>query len=322
MKCVVYCRVSSASQNHTSSVSLHAQEVECNRVAARCGWVVRCIRKDIHSAFRSIPPELQNLIAGHRQTIIIYDVSRFSRSLSMGKAMMTTALANGNNIVFVQEKITVDSPQSAFAIIPFLVETQKESIRISERVRNSKKYLRDNGMHQGGIVPYGFEQRGRMLHEDEDEQDVVNFIRYCRTEGIESDKLNELMSQISRYNMDEHPIACYDERNDAVCQLTMTISHAAVAKLLNDYGVSKRGVQWNGGNVRSVNCTPVSGLHASWRHMSHAITDIEGKDNHHQALTQAPPTQAPIQTEGLNVDQTLFQQFQQFQQFMAWQQRQ
>ena len=284
VKYVIYCRVSSAHQNSPDNVSLQAQEVECNTFAIKCGWTVRTIRKDIHSAFKSKPPELSQLLKGTNQVIIIYDVSRFSRSRALGQEMIDNALQNANTLMFVKENIRVNSYVSAKSINSYLMVTEQESTLISERIRNSKKYLRDNGMYQGGYVPYGMKKQlqNKVLIKDAHEQNIIAFIRYTRRAVISAETLNKLMAAILHVKVLETRIVCIDE-NGNENSAGVSLSYKDIAALLNDYNITKRGREWTTSSVKtvSIKTEPL----ATWSAMSDALPD-DGLDDNTQLFKE------------------------------------
>jgi DNA invertase Pin-like site-specific DNA recombinase len=246
---VIYNRVSTLGQNkYNGSVSLQAQESACSKYAYMNGLRVKSIYKEIHSAYNKIPCVLNSVINLQKISIIISSVDRFSRSVSIGISMATSALKNKNQIIFVQENFTCSATADLKLLKLFLEKTEEESNVLSVRIKKSKSFLSDEGYFTGGRVPYGFKLENKVLAKHDDEQNIINFIILCKNKNISSIDLNTSMLKINKLKI-FHPIECYDAKDNNVEKLTKRLYNAEIASLLNSYDVKKRGVVWNSTSV-------------------------------------------------------------------------
>lgn len=251
MQCVIYNRVSSMRQNsYTNSVSLQAQESICSKFAHDNKLNVKSVYKEVHSAYNKLPTVLKTVINLRNRYIIISDISRFSRSVSIGLDMAKTALCNKNTIVFVQDKFVCKSHDDFIVLTQHLQKTETESRTIGIRIKTAKDYLIENGMHSGGVAPYGYDVINRKVVKNQHEQQVIEFIQECQKNDILSDSLNKLMINIA--NMKIYvTIECYDEHDKPVTQITERLNDDEIANLLNSYNVHKRGIRWTPSMIKT-----------------------------------------------------------------------
>jgi DNA invertase Pin-like site-specific DNA recombinase len=252
MKTIIYCRVSSLSQNtFNKSISLQNQECICNKYAHEQDIKVSSIYKEVNSAYNKIPSMLGNIINLKNTIIIIMCVDRFSRSLPLGIQMLQTSIKNNNKIIFIRENLQVSKNNHIKLLIPYLNMTQLESKLISNRAILSKQYLRSKGMFLGGSIPYGYKVYKRKLVPTCNEQNVIEFINICKQNHIDSSVINQKMRAITKIQPYEI-INCYNEECCVVKFITEKLTNVEIANLLNSYNVYKRGTKWTGGKVNSV----------------------------------------------------------------------
>jgi DNA invertase Pin-like site-specific DNA recombinase len=239
------------SQNsYTNSVSLQAQESICSKFAHKNNLKVNSVYKEVHSAFTKAPNVLSTVIELKNCTIIISDVSRFSRSVKVGTDMAKIAFKNNNQLVFIQEKLACSSIVDLPILTQYLQKTESESKTIGLRVKKAHTYLIDNGLCRGGHYPYGYNVIDRRAIKNQHEQDILQFIRACQQKRIVSDDLNNMMINIT--NIRPHvPIECYDKDSNVVAIITQRLTNREIADLLNSYSVTKRGLAWNFGSVNT-----------------------------------------------------------------------
>ena len=231
-----------------NNVSLGQQELTCVGVARKNGLTVSNTFKDTHTAYKSISPMLKYILQNTRNsTIVFYDVSRFSRRVSIGMDMAQYTQSRGNELVFVNNKFIYRNPEKDDAkLIKCLEETEEESRKIGQRVRDAIQYKKSLGYYTGGYVPYGYETyvvsedetsiTGKKMKENKLEQKIMQFIGYCKRQLIYASNLNTFMNEI--YKMDStlpnkigQPIACYDTNGDDLKCINVPLTNDEIALL-------------------------------------------------------------------------------------------
>lgn len=251
MACIIYNRVSSMNQNsYINNVSLQVQESICGKFAAENNLNVYRVYKEVHSVFNKIPEVLNNIINLHKYTILIADVSRFSRSLSIGIEMAKKAIDNSNQLIFIQENLVCSTYADLESLKIYLQKSEDESKTIATRIKNAKTYLHENGMYSGGTIPYGYDVSDKKLIINPTEKNIIKFIKLCQNNNISSIELNDIMNKIHK-TKEYEPIECYDKKGNVVSHITEKLFNTEIADLLNSYNVDKRGRLWNANMIKT-----------------------------------------------------------------------
>lgn len=251
MSCCIYNRVSSTNQNsYMNNISLQVQESLCGKFAAENNLNVLRVHKEVHSVFNKIPEVLNTVINLHKYVILIADVSRFSRSETIGYDMAKKAIDNNNTLVFIQEKLVCSTHAELEQLKVHLKKSEDESKTISMRIKNAKTYLQENGMYSGGLVPYGYSVDNKKLIINTNEKNIIKFIKLCQTDNISASELNDIMITIHKTKKYDK-ISCYDKKGKVVSHITEKLFNTEIADLLNSYNVNKRGRLWNANMVKT-----------------------------------------------------------------------
>jgi DNA invertase Pin-like site-specific DNA recombinase len=242
MTSIIYCRISSIAQNeYNKSVSLYAQEQICSKFAYENKLRVKAMYKEIHTAYNKIPKILNEIINKKGKTILISSIDRYSRNVEIGIKIAAKAIKNRNKFIFIQEKFICKSMYDLMVLKKFLQNTAYESASISNRTKNTRSFLINNGMFAGGYIPYGYNVVERRLVPNDLEQKIITFIKTCRKDYIMSDDLNKQMLAISG---SPETINCYDGKNNIVKHITQPLTLMEISDILNSFGVQKRGSLW------------------------------------------------------------------------------
>jgi DNA invertase Pin-like site-specific DNA recombinase len=258
MSVIFYNRVSTPGQNvYGKNVSLAMQESICNKFAHDNNLRVTQIMKEIRSASRTSSPLLKQLIDNSRnKNILFMDVSRFSRNINQGLALASQAIINSIKLIFIHEKFTCITDADLPKMKALLSKTEEESKVIGIRIKTARNHLRAQGMYAGGTIPFGYKLKvsdiGNRLVLNEDEQEIVSFIRICQSDNIQSSKLNDHMKKMVSSDMLKEyvNIDCYDNQGNMV-QMIDKMDNSSIALLLNDYDITKRGKNWNSSTVKT-----------------------------------------------------------------------
>lgn len=254
--CIIFCRVSSDKQTGTFHISLEVQEQKGYACARLFHMRVRTVIKCVESAYSGTSCTIKSLISKNRgKNIILYNVSRFSRSSVKGAQLLEYALKNNVRLFFVDEGIIWDkSNQNNLPLIKRRLElAEEESRAIGKRVKDALAEKKRLGFFTGGVAKYGYKkvqvEGGKKLEEEKYEQAVIKFINLCKEVGTSVSVLNEWMKQLSPHF--DFPITL-EHNNVKVKRLEEPLSNSEIAQLLNDYQVTKRGSQWTLSSISSV----------------------------------------------------------------------
>jgi DNA invertase Pin-like site-specific DNA recombinase len=259
MKSIVYCRVSSAAQNEfNKSVSLQAQEQLCSKFAHENKFSVKSIFKEVHSAFNNASKILSDIINKKSTNIIISSVDRYSRSVCIGMKLANISINNNNKLIFIQEKFVCKNVSDLLLLNKYLLNTENESKILSVRIKTSRAFLISNGLFPGGYVPYGYEINDRKLIKNQNEHDIIDFIKTCLKYKILCVDLNIKMKNLEQklpkelLTSNEYvPINFYDDEGDIIHVITEKLTNKEISELLNSYNILKRGVLWNPNSIKT-----------------------------------------------------------------------
>jgi DNA invertase Pin-like site-specific DNA recombinase len=257
-KAVIYCRVSSGNQDKQTAVSSDVQERVCRDFIHDNKLRLASVHKETKSAYHGKRTMLRELIIGNpNTTIVVYDVSRFTRNIETGHELLRLASENGVRFAFATHGMVSGGEGGEGAdLIALMTQAQQESENIGRRVRDALKRKRDEGFHTGGRVPYGFDKEatphGQKLIINDAEMEVVDFINYCFGGGAMATRLNSMMQSMSPLWDAAAPICCYSKSGKVIAQLTEPMDVADIAALLNDYEVTHRGVVWTKARILAV----------------------------------------------------------------------
>ena len=125
------------------------QEEKMTAIAKQLNWKVGEIRKFVKSVYSNNVLTDKEIQLYKRKKIMFYAVDRFSRNFNGGISLAKKLLSNKNILLFVKEKIKLEksSGTSWNKFIHNLMMAQKESDNISQRVKDSKNYAKQHGLH-------------------------------------------------------------------------------------------------------------------------------------------------------------------------------
>lgn len=254
---VIFCRVSTYNQSVKFCISLEAQEENGRKCAVLFGLKVMSTIKIVESASNGKKCTIKRLIRENRgKNIIIYDVSRFCRSVERGMSLLEYALNCKTRLFFVNEGIVWDSSTERFArdkLRARLEAAQEESANIGRRVSMAIQEKKRRGFFTGRVAPFGYTikavEGGKKLFPNENETPIVDFINACRTVGRSMNSLNRKLARISRFK--NSPIVL-EFKDEPVKKLQEPLSYSGIADLLNDYEVFNRGNEWTSAAVKKV----------------------------------------------------------------------
>jgi hypothetical protein len=201
------------------------------------------------------------------------------------------AIINGIKLIFIHEKFAFTSNADLPMLKTLLIKTEHESKVIGIRIRTARKHLKDQGLHPGGAVPFGYElkmsEMGNRPIPNEYEQIVISFIKICKSNKIQSTELNSCMKRLVSIDMlnNYDNIDCYDNNGDRVNWIDK-MDDLSIAALLNDYGITKRGKSWTSSSIKTamngekyVAYKPVRKNIFNFQSLTSSLNDIEDINN-------------------------------------------
>ncbi len=260
--CVIYIRVSSEEQNY------EAQKYTCEEYAFNNRLYIKQIYEEKVSAYKGQQQtQLVKLIEENQNcNVIIFSIDRFSRNLKNSEEFIHKMTDKKINLLSVKENINLRTAFGKHEFRKLISIAQYESELISERVRNSIKYRKENGIPIGNI-PYGLVKFNKKIVKDADEQNIIKFIvknsKSKSTPERFSKELFALMRKLKRKESDMVPIIITVEdeeyeyaelRNDEVINIT----YEMMANVLNDYNIFKREKKWTKNSVARIFKSAVS----------------------------------------------------------------
>lgn len=153
-----FCRVSTKEQAGDTHVSLDAQESELRKTVLENFPNYQRIKvvKISCSAYKGIPKQLYNI--GERCTagdaIFVYRIDRLSRNI--GKYFVWLEMINTKGIFIYSHSEKISYRENNVLFIQKILDAQKESELIGERVKMSIKRRRERGDEKIGRLKYGF----------------------------------------------------------------------------------------------------------------------------------------------------------------------
>jgi site-specific DNA recombinase len=188
MKAIAYCRVSTLGQSQ-DGVSLEMQK---ERIAAWClsnGYELSAVFVETMSGGRADNrPELAkalSLTCKSRGILVVYSLSRFSRSVRDTLAMSEQLDRSGANLASLSERLDTSTAvgRMVFKMLSTLAEFERD--QISERTSAALAHLRRSNRRISGKIPFGYTLAadGKTLTHDENEQATVQRILSERVAG-------------------------------------------------------------------------------------------------------------------------------------------
>lgn len=189
-RAAIYCRVSTRGQEEEGT-SLETQEAECCGHAAKLGYDVRGIYREVHSGFQLHErPRLQALreavLGGNVDAVIVYAVDRLSRRQAHLAIIADELERAGVALFFVTEEFDKSAVGEFIrAAKAFAAEVEREKLR--ERTARARQAIVEKGrLPTWCFAPYGYtfdRERGHRLV-NEDEAAVVRDLYQMVADGV------------------------------------------------------------------------------------------------------------------------------------------
>ncbi|WZL73531.1 recombinase family protein [Clostridiaceae bacterium 35-E11] len=190
MRCAVYVRVSTDMETQKTSIAHQISYFE--KYIVEKGWYLYETYQDIESG-RSVKKRngLQKLLEDSEQnkfdTILTKSISRFARNTLEGLTLIRNLKAK--NIRFITIEDGFDSAEyDEFMFTLLLSIAQKESEKMSERIKFGKLCRAKKGYYNGSLPPYGYKKIDdhKIVPAEDETTDVVKkiFAMYLEGKGL------------------------------------------------------------------------------------------------------------------------------------------
>jgi site-specific DNA recombinase len=195
VRCVIYTRVSTDQGLDQDFNSLDAQYEASQayiRSQAHAGWTLLRGKYDDggFSGGDTDRPALQRLLeavrAGRVDVIVVYKVDRLTRSLADFAKLVELFDKNNVSFVSVTQQFNTTSSMGRLTLNVLLSFAQFEREVTSERIRDKIAASKRKGLWVGGMVPLGYDTKGRKISVNEPEAELVRtiFRRYLNLGSI------------------------------------------------------------------------------------------------------------------------------------------
>lgn len=202
LKAVGYIRVSTIGQA-VDGVSLDAQRARIQAWAlVNDSDLIHIYSDEGISGIRGNRPELLqalNYVVHNKATLIVYSLSRLSRSTRDTLEIAEKLDKAEANLVSLSEKIdtTTASGKMVFRMLAVLNEFERD--QISDRTKTALSYKKSNKEKTGGICPYGYDEKDGRLIVNQREQVIIIQIHKLHSMGMNySNIAKELNNQQCR----------------------------------------------------------------------------------------------------------------------------
>lgn len=254
--CVIYIRVSTIEQN------VQAQQYSCIEFCNKYSLNVKKIIIEKISAYSGKKQTaLIDIIKKYDNiNLIVFSIDRFSRKNENATEFIDNMNAKKINLIAVKDNINLNTAFGKFEFRRLINMSQYEAELISERVKNSVKYRRENGIHIGK-TPFGYDKINKKLVKNVQEQEVIKFIIKNVKKRSTSLKISlELYNLMKKINMNVNDFAnvLFTKEDKQFEYKTygeneyLNITYSNIVEILNDYNIKNKGKKWTIGIIKNV----------------------------------------------------------------------
>jgi DNA invertase Pin-like site-specific DNA recombinase len=195
VRCAIYTRKSSEEGLEQSFNSLQAQREACEAYIASQrheGWHTLSKQYDDggfsggNMSRPALKQLLEDIAAGAVDTIVVYKVDRLTRSLTDFARMVEAFDQKGVSFVSVTQQFDTTTSMGRLTLNVLLSFAQFEREVTGERIRDKIAASKKKGMWMGGLVPLGYDLKGRRLVVNPKEAKIVQeiFVQYLRLGSV------------------------------------------------------------------------------------------------------------------------------------------
>lgn len=187
MRCAVYARVSTEMETQKTSIAHQIKFFE--KYIQEKGWHLYRVYEDMESGRRidnrdGMKQLLEDSTKGKFDVILTKSISRFARNTLEGLKIIRDLKALNLRFVTIEDGFDSEA-YDEFMFTLLLSIAQKESEKISERIRFGKHCRAKNGHYNGSVPPYGYKKidKYKIVPAEDISVDVVQRIFQLYLEG-------------------------------------------------------------------------------------------------------------------------------------------
>lgn len=245
MTTIAYTRVSTEKQEDAidNQIELILDFIENNKLN------LSNIITEVASAYYSEQIQLEKLLALQNITIIITDISRFSRNVIQFHQFYKTMVKNNIKLISIKENIICNFKNNLKynQVLNLVNYFQNESVKKITDIKNKKNLGWDFRSNRFGRKVI-FQNNIRKIVDNEDEINIVKLIKALKKETKVS-IINKHLKKVLPRN--PYPIELLDTDGKVTLDLKKnTLDFNMIANLLNSYHVFNRGKKWS---INSIN---------------------------------------------------------------------
>jgi DNA invertase Pin-like site-specific DNA recombinase len=253
MSATIYCRLSQHSKSGTDD-SISNQEQECKDFCARYNLPIRATYKFVLTArgdgnYETLNDVIQQMTAG--DTLVIYDITRFSRNTLTGLELLNKISALGLNIRTVKEGLSYVTIYDKHSFRHYLDMSEFESDQKSDRQKSANRYRRSRGIASTSrLLKYGYERSieggvKKVRRSIDEFNNIVTIRRMIESQTPMADIL-ECMNATSTYRggkwTNNIVVKVYKDNSDKPIDLGELLNDATPDKTVSDKTVSDKTV--------------------------------------------------------------------------------
>jgi len=247
---IIYCRSSTLKQNQYNHMSIETQLFHCQNYCEENKLKISYFESEVCRAVSiSNQRKLLKIINTNRNiNIIIYDASRFSRSVYDGINLLRKCKNKNIIIHLVKDLVTSNNRFGYLKIVDGIKNAEIESATASERVRNAIKFRRSLG-HKIGRCPFGYKvvktNNIRKFVIDETGQNIISLMKTLYFGGSIA-IINSLMDKIVGYEIDQ----LFSDDTNIIKYGNIT--YDMIVEFLNEHKIKYFNKDWKKTNVSSI----------------------------------------------------------------------
>ena len=205
MKYLIYARVSERGSDYEGETSIQMQLEICRRFVKEHGGIITAERADeFFSGKDTRRPEFSKIMQeldsgeGDWDTLIVYKLSRMTRSLKDGAEIFEKLFRRGRGFVSATENLDFSSPSGRAMLGMMQVFNQFEREQSIENTRNKMMQIASRGEWPSGRTPFGYKRGGHKdntLYIDERKASVVRDIFEMYSSVDSADRTRRILSK-------------------------------------------------------------------------------------------------------------------------------
>src|ERR1700720_231828 len=182
VRCAIYTRVSTDHGLEQDFNSLDAQYEASQayiRSQAHAGWTLLRAKYDAggfsggHTDRPALQQLLEDVLSGQIDVIVVYKVDRLTRSLADFAKLVELFDEHDVSFVSVTQQFNTTTSMGRLTLNVLLSFAQFEREVTSERIRDKISASKRKGLWVGGMVPLGYDTKGRKITVNEAEAERV-----------------------------------------------------------------------------------------------------------------------------------------------------